>query len=421
MRSLPALVLFALLFQSCAGSSGGSARGERAADEAAREAEDRRFENWRQQLEAARPEEPFETLALTALAAPERCGQGPYRVEVSALSTRFAELFEAYACSPRRLEGVARLTIERPGREPRPSERRFGASADNDACVARAAERGDDRAASASGATAPGASAAAAPGGPGASAPSDAAPVLLERLPEAPEACEREVTLYSIRWGTRGDQVVFDPGTRLVLEFWSAEPNDLEGVSFVIRQKGTPADMTHEAFLAYEEARHAYFDRLHEFNEARVAAGRARWAEPSERPEPPPPPPPPRQERRPPRPSEHAEWIGGYWHHEAGAFHWIAGFWRVPERDVREEKTVSAPEAPPEAPPEREERPPRPSERAVWVPGSWQWDGRAYVWIEGVWRIPPSAGHAWQPSRWIPSRGGVRLVPGGWKLEVRAR
>ena len=55
------------------------------------------------------------------------------------------------------------------------------------------------------------------------------------------------------------------------------------------------------------------------------------------------------------------------------------------------------------------------------MPGTWQWDGSAYVWVSGVWRIPPSEEHDWEPSRWIQAEGGVRLVPGGWKIEIRTR
>jgi len=49
-------------------------------------------------------------------------------------------------------------------------------------------------------------------------------------------------------------------------------------------------------------------------------------------------------------------------------------------------------------PPVREEViPAAPSERVVWHPGRWSWDGTGYVWIAGHW----STGH-------IPTRCGAR-------------
>lgn len=42
-------------------------------------------------------------------------------------------------------------------------------------------------------------------------------------------------------------------------------------------------------------------------------------------------------------------------------------------------------------PPARAElRPSKPHPRAVWVPGSWVWNGRkaGYRWVEGHWRKP---------------------------------
>jgi hypothetical protein len=70
-------------------------------------------------------------------------------------------------------------------------------------------------------------------------------------------------------------------------------------------------------------------------------------------------------------------------------FHWIAGLRDVPDEDVQRELTVQAPTPPLPAPAHDEPPEPQPTPTAVWTPGSWQWDGRAYVWIAGTWRIPP--------------------------------
>jgi hypothetical protein len=80
-----------------------------------------------------------------------------------------------------------------------------------------------------------------------------------------------------------------------------------------------------------------------------------------------------------PRPSQNAEWRPGYWHWAGSDWIWIAGIWRVPEEDVRAERTVHAPVAPP-APP-AETSPVAPAPTTVWTPGFWQWTGNGWLWI----------------------------------------
>jgi hypothetical protein len=148
---------------------------------------------------------------------------------------------------------------------------------------------------------------------------------------------------------------------------------------------------------------------------ARIERARKDAAPP---PEPTGPPPLPRQETEPPSPSENAEWRPGYWHWDGSVWHWIAGLWRVPETDIAQELTVKAPS---EAPPPRAENPPPPPvQSAVWTAGYWQWDGSAWVWVEGSWQLPPDPLMQWKPPTWVP-KGSVQVfVPGGW-IKVRGR
>jgi hypothetical protein len=166
-------------------------------------------------------------------------------------------------------------------------------------------------------------------------------------------------------------------------------------------------------------------------------------------------PPPPRVEVKPPKPSKNAAWIDGYWQRDR-EWIWSPGFWRVPEADIAAEQTVEAPIAPP---PVKVEQPPPPPAAAVaepppppsattvtvtttttstppspppppattavtattnlvWTPGYWAWNGSAYIWIEGAWRIPPQRGARWVAPTWTPRRGRVVLVPGGWSVRV---
>ena len=60
--------------------------------------------------------------------------------------------------------------------------------------------------------------------------------------------------------------------------------------------------------------------------------------------------------------------------------------------------------------------PSRPSKKAVWVDGSWEWSGNRYAWRFGAWVIPPpNARHA----RWVVVRrqadGQLFFAPSTWK------
>lgn len=78
-------------------------------------------------------------------------------------------------------------------------------------------------------------------------------------------------------------------------------------------------------------------------------------------------------------------------------------------------ETIVVPKQPPEA---IEEIPPSVApdeEGAVWIPGYWAWDDetRDFLWISGVWRVPPP-GTTWVSGYWTAAEGGWRWVPGFW-------
>ncbi|MBM4356523.1 MAG: hypothetical protein FJ096_00275 [Deltaproteobacteria bacterium] len=79
---------------------------------------------------------------------------------------------------------------------------------------------------------------------------------------------------------------------------------------------------------------------------------------------------------------------------------------------------VAVPYPPPVA--RVEQLPPRPSARAVWLDGSWEWTGSGYEWQRGRWAEPPPGGtrHAsggivrsptgalyYYPTRWYRADG----------------
>jgi hypothetical protein len=59
--------------------------------------------------------------------------------------------------------------------------------------------------------------------------------------------------------------------------------------------------------------------------------------------------------------------------------------------------------------------PPGPPGRMAWQPGYWGWDGRAYVWVPGVYVRRPHMHAAWVPGRWVPGPSGFAWEPGHWR------
>ncbi|BDT68674.1 hypothetical protein os1_28600 [Comamonadaceae bacterium OS-1] len=66
----------------------------------------------------------------------------------------------------------------------------------------------------------------------------------------------------------------------------------------------------------------------------------------------------------------------------------------------------------------RLERVPSPQVGQVWVPGSWQWNGRDYAWHGGYWQAA-RPDHSFTPGRWIRADGGWRWVDGSWRQAER--
>ena len=65
-------------------------------------------------------------------------------------------------------------------------------------------------------------------------------------------------------------------------------------------------------------------------------------------------------------------------------------------------------EVPPDMKPE--------GQNSVWIPGYWSWDDerRDFIWVSGVWRVPPP-GYRWMPGYWqdVPGQGYQR-ISGYW-------
>jgi len=62
----------------------------------------------------------------------------------------------------------------------------------------------------------------------------------------------------------------------------------------------------------------------------------------------------------------------------------------------------------------------RPGAGYVWTGGYYRWGrgrwGRpGFVWMPGMWRLPPRSGMVWRSPRWRAGRGGYTFVGGGWR------
>jgi hypothetical protein len=367
------------------------------------------------EIEAMEPASPYEMRERKVYRPTERCGQGPYRFEADSLRAKYGERTVIFACGKHAISGNYRITTTRKARPADSDESAFGFHRDNEACKAR-------EVAATSGVTSGGGGGAAAGGGRGgrgghggatATAPTTIKPVTLEPGTSVPEGCVRSFVLDH-GWSSAEDSVAID--AHFMIDLWSDEPNDLEGLVFVVEKNAVVADMTRERWQAYRDAKDAWYKAYRANLDIEVRAGRTQLVDMKVKT---PPPPPPRAEIQPPRPSRNARWIPGYWFYGDAKFHWIAGLWDVPEEDVKRELTVQAPKPPPAAPAHDEPTEPQPTRTAVWTPGSWQWDGRAYVWIAGAWRIPPDAQHTWQRPTWTVNTGKAVFVPGGWRVRLR--
>ncbi|HLN29975.1 MAG TPA: YXWGXW repeat-containing protein [Gemmataceae bacterium] len=83
--------------------------------------------------------------------------------------------------------------------------------------------------------------------------------------------------------------------------------------------------------------------------------------------------------------------------------------------DTKPQPTSVVPKQPPdsiqEIPPDQKPA----GENVQWIPGYWSWDidRNDFIWVSGVWRVPPPD-QQWMPGYWNQVNGGWQWVPGFW-------
>lgn len=50
----------------------------------------------------------------------------------------------------------------------------------------------------------------------------------------------------------------------------------------------------------------------------------------------------------------------------------------------------------------------------VWIPGSWYWGERSYLWTPGLWSMPPEPSEVWIPAHWVWANGAWVWREGSW-------
>jgi hypothetical protein len=236
-------------------------------------------------------------------AAPSTCAQGPFEVDVAADGTTAVDGIELVACTPRRLVGHAEIWIGSTA-----EMTTFGDVADNARCVAGSAAVIATAAASGS----------AAPSSDG-SAGSAEAPVLVKQVFQG-SAGDDETSICASYGGSAQEIADYhvtrtsaEPrvarGEAMTVRLWSVEPNDLDGVVFLIRHVTStqpPKQLSKDEVAKLERERAA--ENARAFAEPRPALVAPQptdtpWNAP----------PPPLAEARPDRPSDAATWVPGYW------------------------------------------------------------------------------------------------------------
>lgn len=304
----------------------------------------------------AQPKSPEEPVRATTFEPPQQCGQGPYRFTVETVGSKYAEGVQVTMCTAHEFRGS--VSYVAPGERSK-TEAGFGEQdRHHDKC------RVDATVVATQGTSSGGGGKATGSGPRGKGDPAAAAkPVAMElhgTLVDTGMKCPKgtyETPLFNQGY-TSGEQPVTPlPKGPFTIEVWSELPNDLAGSFFVVRQRGVPAGYKVEDWVAYRRAYDAWYAK-HDAALAQSIADGHKWTtvEPKQ---PTKQPPPARAEVQPPRPSVHAAWIPGYWQ-DSGGWEWSAGFWRVPNEDIEQEKTVEAPAPPPapkvEAPPVEQHR-----------------------------------------------------------------
>ncbi|HEY1956653.1 MAG TPA: YXWGXW repeat-containing protein [Polyangiaceae bacterium] len=395
--------LLLLLFAFGCGSSDPAGPAPKSAAEKARDARVAALD----ELDKEQPHIPYVVDQTHVYALGRDCGQGPFRVEGKTLGAEHGERVEVYACAAQRgLQGHAHLTID--GRSD--AAKSFGyLNGTSDRCVATVTDLARTGDAGTTAAAKPGAPSGVTAHTPTATADGEALTerkeIVIADGKECPDGSDYvDIASHSTVTATGR---ALDPNRPFSVAIWSDAPSDLRGVVFVVRQwrVASMKDAEWSDLLQRESAWWAKLEAFEKSNDDLFLHDDAGVSAP---------PPPARAETQPPKPSVHAAWVPGYYKKSGGNWLWSPGFWRVPDEDVEQELTTTAPVAPPPARDESTARASAPAPDAVWTEGSWQWDGARWVWVQGAWRLPPAPLVVWQQPRWAPRGARFVLVPGGW-------
>jgi len=113
-------------------------------------------------------------------------------------------------------------------------------------------------------------------------------------------------------------------------------------------------------------------------------------------------------------PPQDRNYVPGYWSNTGNGWRWIPGFWasaKQQEIPYTPEPPASLDNGPTQA---------APSDDALYVPGTWVWQGDRFAWRSGYWAAAQN-GRVWVPSSYVWTPNGYLYVDGYWDAPLEDR
>jgi len=102
--------------------------------------------------------------------------------------------------------------------------------------------------------------------------------------------------------------------------------------------------------------------------------------------------------------------VGNSIDHQRGTLYGPPGYGYASRRELS-----AVPPPPPPPPNVAEVFPAAPTPNALWIPGAWSFDGRAYAWSAGHWEVPPPNVRTYVTAHWERRGGRYFWVQSYWQ------
>jgi WXXGXW repeat (2 copies) len=109
-------------------------------------------------------------------------------------------------------------------------------------------------------------------------------------------------------------------------------------------------------------------------------------------------------------------WVPGYWYQTSRGWRYVNGYWAVASSDAEEITYLPAPPDPLDLSPVGT----APAADAIWVAGTWVWEGTAYAWQPGYW-LAPRNDWVWTPAMYSWTPYGYVFTDGHYDWDPASR